>query len=233
MILPHAAINSNNIAHQAMINLETSGMAYVLPYLLSRDSQRPPIRDVLIIGAGSGNDVAAALRVGARRVDAVEVDPVIYDLGKRFHPNRPYQNPRVQIHIDDGRNFLRKSDQKYDLIVYALVDSLVLHSGYSSIRLESFLFTREAFADIKSHLRPNGIFVAYNYFRQGWIIARLVQMTEEAFGRKPLVFSFPYRPEIDAGTTGGFTMILAGDTDQIAALFNSQWLVVRLPHPTC
>jgi spermidine synthase len=215
------AIDSNNISHQVMINLETSGMAYVLPYFLSRDSERSPIRDVLIIGAGSGNDVAAALRVGARHVDAVEVDPVIYGLGRRFHPNRPYQNPRVQIHIDDGRNFLRKSDQQYDLIIYALVDSLVLHSGYSSIRLESFLFTREAFADIKSHLRPHGIFVAYNYFRQGWIVARLLQMSEEVFGGKPLVFSFPYRPEIDAGTTGEFTMILAGDTDPIAAIFSS------------
>jgi spermidine synthase len=216
------AINSNNISHQVMISLESSGMAYLLPYFLTRDTQRQPIRDVLIIGAGSGNDVSAALRLGAERVDAVEVDPVIYNLGKRFHPDRPYQSPRVQIHIDDGRNFLRKSDQQYDLIIYALVDSLVLHSGYSSIRLESFLFTREAFADIKSHLRANGLFVAYNFFRQGWIVARLAHMAEEVFGRKPLVFSFPYRPEIDATTAGGFTMILGGDTEQIAALFSAK-----------
>ena len=59
-----------------------------------------------------------------------------------YHPDRPYQDERVQIHLDDGRNFLRSTERKYDLIVYALVDSLVLHSGYSNIRLESFLFTK-------------------------------------------------------------------------------------------
>ena len=69
-----------------------------------------------------------------------------------------------------------------DLIIYALVDSLVLHSSYSNIRLESYLFTSEAFADIKKRLAPGGVFVMYNYFRQGWIVARLHSMLEQTFG---------------------------------------------------
>ena len=52
-------------------------------------------------------------------------------------------------------------------MTYALVDSLVLHSGYSSLRLESFLFTEEAFRDVKARLKPDGAFVMYNFYRQG------------------------------------------------------------------
>jgi spermidine synthase len=139
----------------------------MLPRLLNRDVGRPPFEDVQIIGAGSGNDVQAALSHGAKRIDAVEIDPVLYEIGRADHPDRPYDDPRVTIHLDDGRSFVRKVDRTYDLVVYALVDSLVLHSGYSSLRLESFLFTEQAFKDIKARLMPNGVFAMYNFYRQG------------------------------------------------------------------
>ncbi|MFQ5892707.1 MAG: spermidine synthase [Nitrospinota bacterium] len=212
----------NNIGHQSMKELGSKGLAYVLPYVLSRDAQRPPIQDVLVIGAGTGNDVSAALWAGVEHVDGVEIDPIIYDLGRRYHPDRPYQDPRVAMHLNDGRNFLKQGDRRYDLVVYALVDSLVLHSGYSSIRLENFLFTRQAFADVKARLKEHGLFVMYNYFRQGWIVARLTRMVQEAFGREPLVFSLPYRSEIFPSTSGGFTMILVGDTDRLAEAFRTR-----------
>jgi spermidine synthase len=129
-------------------------------------------------------------------MDAVEIDPAIYNLGRAGHVNHPYRDPRVTIHIDDGRSFIRKTNQKYDLVIYALVDSLVLHSGYSSLRLESFLFTQDAFHDIAARLRPGGVFAVYNFFRQGWIVGRVEKMSEVAFGTKPLVISFPYVPSI-------------------------------------
>src|SRR5206468_336230 len=132
-----------------------------------------PFHDVLIIGAGSGNDIAHALRFGANQIDAVEIDPVIQDIGRHYHPDHPYQDPRVIPHLDDGRHFLRTTDRKYDLVIYALVDSLILHSGYANIRLESYLFTQQAFADVKRVLKPEGAFVMYNYFRQGWIVERI------------------------------------------------------------
>src|SRR5262249_44384271 len=145
-----------------------------------------PFHDVLIIGAGSGNDIAHALRYDVDRIDAVEIDPVIQDIGIKSHPDRPYQNPRVIPHLDDGRHFLRTTYRDYDLVVYALVDSLVLHSSYANIRLESYLFPREAFEDIKRVLNPDGVFVTYNYFRQGWIVERVAAMAEYAFGCKPI-----------------------------------------------
>jgi drug/metabolite transporter (DMT)-like permease len=108
------------------------------------------------------------------------------------------------------------------LVIYALVDSLVLHSGYSNIRLESFLFTREAYADVRRHLKPDGNFVIYNYFRQGWLAARLQKGLEEVFGAgNPLVLTLPYRKEIepDRATFGDFTVFFAGATSELRNAF--------------
>jgi spermidine synthase len=202
----------NNMAHQGMLRVEESGAAYMLPYLLNRDAGGRSFEDVLIIGAGSGNDVAAALRQGAKHIDAVEIDPVIHDLGRQDHPNRPYRDPRVQVHLEDGRSFVRKTQQRYDLIVYALVDSLALHSSYSSVRLESFLFTEEAFRDVKAKLKPGGVFALYNFYRQGWVVGRLEKLVEEVFGASPIVISLPYQEAITADNQqkGYITFLLVG-----------------------
>jgi len=209
-------IFTNNIGHQGMISIPNKGPGYLLPYLFNRDVGRKPFRDILIIGAGSGNDVAAALSLGnsETHIDAVEIDPVILSIGKDLHPNRPYHDTRVKYYLNDGRNFLKKNvNKKYDLIIYALVDSLVLHSSYSSLRLESFLFTKEAFEDIKKRLKADGIFVMYNGYRQGWVIGRLAKMAKEVFESKPIVISIPYRDKIDLfSRSDDFVMILVGDS---------------------
>jgi hypothetical protein len=214
---PAFGIYTNNIGHQEMKNVATRGPAYVLPHLLNRDAGNPPFKDVLIIGAGSGNDVQGARMFRADRIDAVEIDPVIQRLGMRDHPDQPYSDPSVIRHNDDGRSFVKKTDKKYDLVVYALVDSLVLHSGYSSLRLESFLFTRQAMQDIKARLKPGGVFAMYNFYRQGWVVQRLVKLGEEVFGHKPIVFSLPHRDSIAANDSqsGTYTFILCGDTSKI------------------
>ena len=103
------SIDVNNLGHQGMLPIDRAGSAYLLPHLLNRDAGGKPFEDVLIIGAGSGNDVAAALSQGVGHVDAVEIDPVIYELGRIHHPDRPYSDPRVTIHLDDGRGFVRKT----------------------------------------------------------------------------------------------------------------------------
>jgi SAM-dependent methyltransferase len=219
------SIRVNLIGHQAIQGAAgptIEAAAYSLPYLFQRDSGGRNFDDVLVIVAGSGNDVSRALMWGARRVDAVEIDPVILSLGNEHHPARPYSDARVTTYLDDGRNFLRKSGDRYDLIVFALVDSLVLHSGYSNIRLESYLFTREAFSDVRARLKPGGVFVVYNYFRQGWIIGKLESLLSETFREPPLTFSFPHHPIIDseANQKGAFTMFVAGDAGELRAAFD-------------
>jgi hypothetical protein len=121
--------------------------------------------------------------------------------------------------VDDGRHFLRATERKYDLVVYALVDSLILHSSYANIRLESFLFTEQAFRDIRRVLKPGGIFVTYNYFRQGWIVHRIAAMAEKVFGEKPIVLSLPSRETLGPHDSPGFTVLMAGDTERISEAF--------------
>jgi spermidine synthase len=211
----YLSIDVNNMGHQGMLPVDRAGPAYVLPHLLNRDSGNKPFEDVLIIGAGSGNDVAAALAHQSSHVDAVEIDPVINELGRLHHPNHPYSDPRVAIHLDDGRSVIRNTTRRYDLISYALLDSLALHSSYSSVRLESFLFTEQAFRDVKDKLKPGGVFAMYNFYRQGWVVGRLVKLVEKVFGSKPLVFALPYDDMISSGENQGvsITFVLASDRD--------------------
>jgi SAM-dependent methyltransferase len=219
------AFSVNLIGFQQMVSRDDDAKpahAYAVPYLLRRDVGGPPFENVLVIGAGSGNDVSRALAWGARHVDAVEIDPVILRIGRRDHPDRPYDDPRVTTHVGDGRNFLRVAEGSYDLILFALVDSLVLHSGHSNLRLESFTFTREAFEDVRRLLAPNGVFVMYNLFRQGWIVERLSDSLQQTFGGAPLVMTLPYRDRIRSDTAGGFTILLAGHIEPIRDAFRRE-----------
>lgn len=148
-----ADVAVNGIPHQAVTTTEARRAAdptYFLPY---ERAVEPPER-VLVIGAGTGTDVSIALAEGVGQVDAVEIDPELYELGRSVNPERPYEDPRVRVIINDGRAFLERSDDRYDLILFALTDSLTLVSGQSSLRLESYLFTREAMEVARDHLTP-------------------------------------------------------------------------------
>jgi hypothetical protein len=142
---------------------------------------------VLIIGAGSGTDTALALAKRAKHVDAVEIDPTLAQIGRDFHPEGVYGDPRVTVHVNDGRAFLNRSRELYDLIVYALPDSLTLVSSTAGVRLESFLFTEESMAEARVHLAPGGLFAMYNFYRQPWLIAKLDTMLKDVFGGDPLL----------------------------------------------
>jgi SAM-dependent methyltransferase len=141
----------------------------------------------LIVGAGSGSDVAVALSKGVGHVDAVEIDPAIQRIGILQHPDHPYQDARVTPIVNDGRAYLRTTDKRYDLVIFALPDSLTLVSTAANIRLESFLFTEEAFASVRDHLKPGGVFVVYNLYRQPWLIEKLGNELKDVFGASPLV----------------------------------------------
>jgi predicted membrane-bound spermidine synthase len=142
---------------------------------------------VLIVGAGTGTDTAVALAHGAGHVDAVEIDPYLQDIGVRKHPDRPYADPRVDRTIDDGRAFLSRHTERFDLVVFALPDSLTLVSTSANVRLESFLFTTEAFTSVSNHLNDGGIFVLYNYYRDPRLVTKLDEMLRLTFGGEVLL----------------------------------------------
>jgi Spermine/spermidine synthase domain len=181
-------LNVNESGHQSMLPSDEKEPFYRLPYELFGGSR---FDRVLIIGAGSGSDTAVGLKHGdVGHIDAVEIDPVIARLGGQYHPERPFSDPRVTVHVDDGRSFLRKSTDKYDLIIFALPDSLTLTSQFASLRLESFLFTEEAMREARDHLTPNGAVVLYNYYREDWLLRKLAGQLETAFGKPPYAISF-------------------------------------------
>lgn len=184
-------IRANGVPHQLMAPAEwkmnLGERIYETPYLRLPDNA---LHDVLIVGAGSGSDVAIALKEGARRVDAVDIDPRIMEIGAERNIDRPYSDPRVTRHVNDGRAFLEGNDRKYDLILFALPDSLTLVSGASQIRLESFLFTEEAMQSVREHLKPNGAFAMYNYYRENWLIDRLAGTAAKVFGHAPCIDTF-------------------------------------------
>ena len=98
-----------------------------------------------------------ALRHGAKHVTAVDIDPVILRLGAERHPDKPYSDPRVTVICDDARHFLRTTTKRYDLVVFALIDSLTVQSSFSGVRLESYLFTQESFEAVRDHLSARGV----------------------------------------------------------------------------
>jgi predicted membrane-bound spermidine synthase len=176
-------VEVNNIFHQSMAPVEHKEYFYQWPYTAFGDT----FDDVLILGAGSGTDVAAALRHGAKHVDAVEIDPVILRLGAERHPDRPYDDPRVTAIVDDARHYLATTAKKYDLVVFALIDSLTVQSSFSGVRLESYMFTEESFRAVRDHLKPRGLMVLYNYFREKWLVDRLANTSARVFEQEPLV----------------------------------------------
>lgn len=181
------AIHANGVPHQVMAPatalLDTEPQ-YGLPYDRLPENR---LRRVLIVGAGSGSDVAIALSKGAGHVDAVEIDPRILQIGEERHPERPYSSERVTTYVNDGRAFLEQATTEYDLILFALPDSLALVTGASAVRLESYLFTREAVASARARLTPGGGFAMYNYYREDRLIDRLTDTVAHAFGHAPCV----------------------------------------------
>ena len=232
-------INTNLISHQVMTSRETpSGAGYSLPYLFLKETNRPMPKRVLIIGAGSGNDVSRSLAwcPPDAKIDAVEIDPAIRKLGGQYHPDKPYDDPRVTTHLTDGRTFLRTAPEgEYDLVVFALVDSLVLHAGAGNVRLESYLFTEEAFADAARVTKPTGTMAVYNFFRHGWIVARLRDAARKAFGADPVVLTDPPADAVNLNTfDSAFTAVFAGRPqaiqplhDKFAANGNGFWVPTK------
>lgn len=157
---------------------------------------------VLIVGAGAGNDTAAALRNGAGQVDAVEIDPVILSFGQNLHPDRPYSSPKVHKILNDARAFLRQAREEYDVIMFGLLDSHTQFSDFSNMRIDNYVYTEEAFREAKRLLKPNGILVVKFEVREPWtwMGQRFYAMFDRIFGRPPIVLFAPQIGRLAAAT---------------------------------
>jgi lipid-A-disaccharide synthase-like uncharacterized protein len=183
---PAVYVTANNVPYQAarsLTVLHEQKKFYFYPY---DHVTKASLKNELIIGAGTGNDVAVALSEGARHIDAVEIDPSLIQIGRELHPDHPYENPRVTAHVADGREYLQDTSQHYNLILFALPDSLTAIAGQSALRLEGYLLTEQSVAQARLHLAPGGTFSMYNYY-QPFLLARYATTIDQAFGHEPCV----------------------------------------------
>jgi hypothetical protein len=109
---------------------------------------------------------------------------LLYRVGRDHHPDHPYQDPRVTVHIEDGRSFLHDTERRFDLVLYAIPDSLTVLAGQSSLRLESYLLTREAMQEVHDHLKPHGVVSMYHYYLPV-VVDRYADALTRAFGDPP------------------------------------------------
>ena len=219
-----------------LVGIYANGMPFQTMWPAA-DTQKPEIyrhvydmfpgrtwKRALIIGAGSGTDTAMALSRGVEHIDAVEIDPAIVQIGRELHPDDPYADPRVTVHVDDGRSFLEKDPNTYDLVIFALPDSLTLLNSAGNLRLESFLFTDQSFAAAARRVAPDGVLVMYNWYREDWLVARIADAAAKAFGNRPAVETIAHavavmvvghRPleTLGANTTGMSDPEVAGAAD--------------------
>jgi Spermine/spermidine synthase domain len=181
--------------------------AYNIPYHFYRN---PP--SVLVLGSGMGNDVAAALRNGAGHVTAVEIDPLILKLGRQLHFEQPYSDSRVTIVNDDARSYMQNSHDHFDLMMFSLLDSHTTSSNYANIRIDNYVYTREALTVARNLLKPDGIMVVKFQVGKPFIAGRLKSTLTEVFGAAPLEFGAQQSFNVSPGT-----FFVVGNAGRIAA----------------
>jgi spermidine synthase len=189
-------------AHPEVFDLTDARRSYYnLPFQF-----KPGIHRLLIVGAGTGNNAAAALRHGVEQVDCVEIDPQIYALGKELHPEHPYSDPRVHMYVNDARAFFKETTNRYDAVWFALLDSHTLGSALNNLRLDHYVYTRESFQEARRLLNDDGVLIMNFDAGHRWIAGRLCGMLHELFGRTPLAYAEDHSDKY--GVPSGATLVV-------------------------
>jgi spermidine synthase len=215
--VPTPSIRVNHCFYQDILDCSSPALAaspkngqaalyYDLPYRL-----QPEPGQVLVVGAGTGNDVAAALRHDALSVTAVEIDPAILYLGKKLHPERPYQDARTRPIVNDARTFLRQTDQRFDTIIYGLLDSHTNLGAMTNVRLDSFVYTVEGFRAAVNRLKDDGLLIVSYLVLDRTQSDKLYAMLERAYPQHP--------PRAFTAHYGGATFVTGPGLEHMPARF--------------
>lgn len=140
----------------------------------------PSAEKALVLGSGYGITAGAlALHPNIRRVDAVEIIPAMVEAAPLFEPyNLGYhKSPKVRIFVDDGRHFLVRSKEIYDIISINVSDPHL--PGGSS------LFHLDFYEEVKRHLSPKGVVIQHAFGSDRGTVLRTLQ---EAF---PFLVLYP------------------------------------------
>ena len=195
-------LSVNRDYHQRMLDLRpvASGTnefrdfirrVYELPFSFTAGTPR----SALVVGAGTGNDVAAALRRGFDQVVSIDIDPAILQTGSELHPEHPYSDPRATRVTDDARAYFGNpaEQRRFDVVCYGLLDSHAMFSSMSSLRLDNFVYTEEGLAAAWAHVADNGILsVSFSVAGGDWIYRRLLGLVRRATHLDPVVVQHKY-----------------------------------------
>ena len=200
-------IDVNHVGHQTIVDLSTEFLNRH-PGLLQVPAEDSPYNlpfrftvanpSVLVVGAGSGNDVAGAIRGHSRSVEAVEIDPAILKLG-RMHPEKPYESSTVTTHLADARAFMKRTEKRYDLVLFGLLDSHTQQSEYANMRIDNYVYTEESLREARGLLSANGVLFLKFQVDRDWLGQRLYALLNRVFGKPPVVFAA--EPGYGAGGT--------------------------------
>ncbi|MHC4606560.1 MAG: hypothetical protein ACYTAF_06450 [Planctomycetota bacterium] len=140
---------------------------------------------VLVIGPGGGPDVRLALAAGSREIVAVEMNPLITEYVRRCgaRARNLYDQPTVKLVLQEGRNFVRRSGEKYDVILLGFVDSWAATVSGGLSLTENYLYTSEAFSEYYDHLTDTGMLVIVRWPMD---VPRCVANSVRVLGRKGL-----------------------------------------------
>jgi len=163
--------------------VERSLKQFTIPYLV-----KPDASNVLVVGAGAGKDVEGALLNGAESVDAVEIDPALIRISKKFNSSGVYFDERVNVVNDDARAFFNDANGPYDLIAFSYLDSQSLFSSMSSIRLDGYVYTVESFRTAYDLLDEDGVLAISFYCPKLWLAQKLIEMAQDATGVTPYAY---------------------------------------------
>jgi len=138
---------------------ELSNWMQYLPFKMMQEPK------VLVIGSGGGRDVVASLVSGSKDVTSVEINPIIYETVKSYGDSagNVYSHEFVRSYVDEGRSFITRSSDKYDIIYVPFVDTWAsVSSGGLSVS-ENFLYTLEGFQQYYDHLTDRGKIVTVRW----------------------------------------------------------------------
>jgi hypothetical protein len=178
------SFNLSHLLSQEKIDLAYHGPGF--PYLL-----RPAAKS-LVIGPGGGWDISRALASGSKDVTGVEINPIIANviMRKRFpqYSNGLYFRPEVRIVIEDGRSFVRRSNERYQVLQATLVDTWASTAAGAFALSENNLYTTNAFIEYLDHLTPDGILAftrwGFDPPRESLRLVSLAQAALKQFGEQ-------------------------------------------------
>ena len=209
-------VQSNNIWLQTPIDLsnkiyQKKNSSWHKFYIIPFTSTNYDFKDILIVGSGTGNDVATAIRNSKGNIDAVEIDPLVANLGEKFHPENPYNNPRVNLIINDARNFIKEIDKKYDLIVYSVLDSHANLSSKGGVRLDSYVYTVESFYEAKKKLKENGVMFLSFAVSTEQMGNKIFKMLKMNFDKEPKVLTRNYKTDDKNFIEGIYSFVVSNN----------------------